>query len=143
MVILGLDPASIRNLGWALFKYEGDLQNLVVEAGTIVMETVNEPHECLWPLLQAVDNFLSENKPDKLIIEKTSSFSGGFITGQVSNCMGVILAIAGKHKLPIEFVYPTHVKKVLTDKGKATKSELKKSVIGILCKILKKKMLSN
>lgn len=136
-VIAGLDPASIKNIGWSIVKIDTDkLNNIEVSAGTMVMEDVEKYHECLWPMFQAVENFILAYKPSSLVIEKTSSFSGGFITGQVSNCMGVILCCAVKHNITIEFVYPSHVKKVLTGKGKATKSVMKKSVQGILSTML-------
>jgi crossover junction endodeoxyribonuclease RuvC len=136
-VIAGLDPASIKNIGWSIVKIDNNKPaDLEVSAGTMVMNAVDQPHECLWPMFQAIEAFLVQYKPSSLVIEKTSSFSGGFVTGQVSNCMGVILCCAGKHNIPVEFVYPSHVKKILTGKGKATKAVMKKSVQNILSVML-------
>lgn len=130
--ILSFDPASFRNLGWAFVQIsnsdKSDNNEFNCIAGTMVMQQVTEPWQVLWPLFSAVDTIISAKTPDLVIIEKTSSFSGGFITGQVSNCIGVILACCGKHNLPVQFVYPTHVKKVVTGAGRATKSLMKKSV---------------
>jgi len=96
-----------------------------------------EPWQDLYPIMDVVESILTEKNPDYVIIEKTSSFvnpnkSGqkgrGFVAGQVSNCMGVILALCGKYDINVGFVYPTHCKKVLTGNGKATKGQIKKSV---------------
>jgi len=114
-------------------KIEGGIcQDLNCVAGTVVLPTVESPWQALWPMFIAVDTILADKKPDLVVVEKTSSFSGGFVTGQVSNCMGVILACCGKHELPVLFVYPSHVKKVMTGKGRATKGQMKKSVKNVL-----------
>jgi len=130
--VLSFDPASVRNLGWSLVEVDevdkDVCQEFRCEAGTIVLPKVTEPWEALWPMFVSVDTTLLAQKPELIIIEKTSSFAGGFVTGQVSNCIGVILACCGKHELPVSFVYPSHVKKVVTGNGRATKSQMKKRV---------------
>jgi len=132
--VLSFDPASVRNLGWSVIEIEADVsQNFVLkrvkcDAGTIVLPKVSEPWEAMWPIFVFVDTILLAQEPNLIIIEKTSSFAGGFVTGQVSNCIGVILACCGKHEVPVSFVYPSHVKKVVTGNGRAVKSEMKKRV---------------
>lgn len=133
MRILSFDPASVRNLGWAFINL--DQPTMTSDCGTAVLTGWEEPWEALWPLFNVVNDLIEKIKPDNIIVEKTSSFSGGFVTGQVSNCMGVILACLGKHKFQsnqVHFVYPTHVKKVVTGNGKAKKAEIKKNVIAFL-----------
>lgn len=137
--ILSFDPASSKNLGWSIIyvnkKKNKDKFGFSCVNGTAVFD-VDEPWRSMWPIFVAVDTILEIQKPDIVIIEKTSSFSGGFITGQVSNCIGVILACLGKHQIPIvQFVYPTHVKKIVTGDGRASKTVIKKRVkqiIGLL-----------
>lgn len=125
MILLSFDPASFKNLGWSILSTKDSR----IESGTLCFNaTKDNPSAVLYPLWLIADSYIESFKPDKLIIEKTSSFSGGFITGQVSMVTGVILAAAGKHETPIEFVYPTHVKKVITGNGKATKTLMKKAV---------------
>lgn len=122
-IILSFDPASFRNTGWSVFTRD----KTTCISGTIVTKE-KEPWKALYPIFQEVDKILSKYKPDVVVIEKTSSFSGGFITGQVSNCIGVTLAACGKHKRKVEFVYPTHVKKIVTGNGRAKKADIKKAV---------------
>lgn len=129
--IASFDPASYRNLGWAymgVVESNNSIDELKTIAGTFVMPKVDQPWQMLWPLFTVVEQFFTKQKPELVIIEKTSSFAGGFVTGQVSNCIGVILACCGKFSIPVTFVYPSHVKKVITGKGKATKTQLKKAV---------------
>jgi Holliday junction resolvasome RuvABC endonuclease subunit len=132
--IVSFDPASTKNCGWSVLNLNFNKKVFVdfnCIAGTMVLPKVEEPWQMLFKLFSLVDEFLEKYTPHKIIIEKTSSFSGGFICGQVSNCMGVILAACGKHGIPVEFIYPTHAKKKVTGKGKATKSVMKKCVKNI------------
>ena len=134
--IISFDPSSYRNLGCAIATISSKKRKLSIAASTFVLGDIKStPWHSLWPLFQIVDQFLEQNKPDVVILEKTSSFAGGFVTGQVSNCIGAILAACGKNETFVEFVYPTHVKKVISGKGKCTKSEMRKSVISVLRKM--------
>jgi Holliday junction resolvasome RuvABC endonuclease subunit len=127
---VSFDPASFRNLGWAVtdisYTKKGGT-SLACEAGTFVMQG-NEPWKVLWPVFLVVDHFLDVHDPDVVIIESTAAFAGGFVTGQVANCIGVILACCMKHDADVKFLYPSHVKKVVSGKGRATKSVMKKAV---------------
>jgi len=108
--IIGFDPASVRNLGWSKMSVN-DCEVEECIAGTFVIDKVEQPWQAMWPMFQAVDLFLENEKPDIVVIEKTSSFGGGFVAGQVSGCMGVIHACCGKHEVVLEFVHPTHMKR--------------------------------
>ena len=132
--ILGFDPASYRNLGWS------SVEKTNIQSGTIIFQDVEEPWHVLWPLFEEVNDLISAIQPQFAIIEKTSSFSGGFVTGQVSNCMGVILCCCRKNQLPVHFVYPTHVKKVVANNGRATKSQLRKELKKMWYNFLKKEL---
>ena len=136
MKIVSFDPASFRNLGWAICEYKKTADGILLgcAAGTFVIENNGDPWESLFPLQSLVRLFLDNNKPDLVVIEKTSSFHGGFITGQVSNCIGVILSSCGEINVDVKFTYPTHVKKVVTGKGKTTKAIIRKKVNEYLVK---------
>jgi len=134
MVIVGFDPASIRNLGWSIIQIQFDKKNNIKKfscsAGTIVLPLVDNHWEVLYPMSLVIDNFLLKNKPDIVVVEKTNNFQGprGFVGGQISMSMGVILSMCGKYDLDVKFIFPTHCKKVLTGSGKAKKTIIKKSV---------------
>lgn len=129
--IIGFDPASTRNLGWSLFEYtvKGGFDLTRFQSSTVRLATTPERWQVLGPVSIAVDEFLAKESPNLVVIEQTASFRGSFITGQVSHCIGVILAACSRQDIDVGFVYPTHVKKVMTGKGKATKPQMKKAVI--------------
>lgn len=134
--IIGFDPASTRNIGWSSFvlsKKPCKTAKICEWAGgTFVMPIMEEKWQVLWPMFIAIEDFLEEQEPHLVVVEKTSSFAGGFITGQVSHCMGVLLAVCGKYKIPVEFVYPTSVKKIVAGHGRAKKPQVKKATKNLL-----------
>jgi len=135
MRILAFDPASLRNLGWCFIEtkeIKGVVEDLRCVAGTFVAPLVDETWKVLYPMSIAVKGLFNENKPDIVIVEKTSNFAGGFITGQVSNCLGMIYTVCGEFELKLEFVYPSRCKKLVTGNGRAKKGQIKKSVRTIL-----------
>ncbi len=141
--IVSFDPASVRNLGWAdflIYEEHGSVMDIECEAGTFIMPTVDETWKAMWPMSIAIDAFLSSKEPDLVILENTSSFSGGFVTAQVSGCIGLIHASCGRYELTVESVYPTHVKKIVSGDGRATKSKMKKAVKGWLEEITGQKL---
>ena len=127
--IISCDPASTRNLGWSILEL-GDVISCM--AGTFVVPDTQEVWQTYWPIYQFMDDLLTKEHPDVVVIEKTSSFrsskAGAFITGQVSHCMGVIFAVCGKHNMNVEFAFPTSVKMQVAGHGKATKSQIVKAV---------------
>ncbi len=139
--VLSFDPASFRNLGWSVIDLDDNLDVLSFEAGTLVTDKTEEPWQVLWQVFQFVDSKFLDKKPSVVVVEQTSAFRGGFVTGQVSNCMGVILCCCQKYrssnKLDLQFVYPTSVKKGIAGKGKASKKEIKNSVTDLLSTVRK------
>lgn len=125
MKIISFDPASFRNLGWAIADIQSEFS---CAAGTFVINNNSDPWKSLYPFQSLIRLFIKEQEPDFVIIEKTSDFHGGFVTGQISNCIGVILSSCGEFNLDVHFLYPTHVKKIVTGKGKVTKKFLKTKV---------------
>ena len=88
--------------------------------------------EAYWPMFRHVAELLEEYKPNKVIVEKTSSFIGGFVSGQVSQCMGAIFVACGKYNVDVDFAFPTSVKKTVAGHGKATKTQIKKAVVALI-----------
>lgn len=130
--ILGFDPASTRNIGWSIIELTkkpsktAKIHNWY--GGTFVIAQLEERWQVLWPMFVLLEAFVGDKNPDLVILEKTSQFAGGFVTGQVSHCMGVIYAVCGKYDVPVEFAYPTSVKKVVAGHGRSKKGMVKKAV---------------
>lgn len=134
---VSFDPASLRNLGWSIFSCtedNGKCVGIECSYGTFQLPKYEDSQRymALWSAFAIADAFLERTEPDLVIVEQTSSFKGGFVTGQVSQCMGALLAACGKHEVQAVFVYPSTVKKRVAGHGRATKSMMKKHVTEIL-----------
>jgi len=130
MKILAFDPASFRNLGWAQVTVTENGINSFV-ADTFVTPDIHDVWQAYWHIYKFVDALIDKEKPDVVVVEKTSSFStknSSFIGGQVSQCMGVIFAVCGHYKTKVEFALPTSVKITVSGHGKATMTQIRKSV---------------
>lgn len=136
MLIIGLDPANYKNLGWSIVEVESEtkaITEISLTFGTFTFPNQTPAHTVLWPMFLVLDQFFDSNPPHLVLVEATHSFGGmGFVTGQVAHGMGVILACCAKRKIPVKYVYPSHVKSVVAGSGKATKSVLRKAVKKIL-----------
>jgi Holliday junction resolvasome RuvABC endonuclease subunit len=132
MRIVSFDPASLANLGWAcLCTPENDKERYTCEAGTFTFSEASQK-ATLNAVYVVADQFLQDMQPDLVLIEKTSSFSGGFVTGQVSACIGVLLSLCGKYDLDTIELFPTHVKKTVSGSGQAKKPAMKQAVTNVL-----------
>lgn len=125
MKLLSYDPCSYKNLGWAFYNQK----ELIT--GTHVYDRVNKLNTWsgLHRIYECVDASLSWFQPDVVVLEQTGSFRGGFVTSQVTQCIGAILAACGKyHGLNLHFTYPSRVKKLVVGRGNADKDDVRKAV---------------
>lgn len=119
-------------MGWSCATVDND--SFQFQSGTFVttIKPGTEPWTALWSIFDFADQLIQKYKPNQVVLEKTSGFRASFITGQVSHCMGAILSACGKFNDKsefVEFVYPTHVKKVVAEDGRAKKPKMKKAAL--------------
>ncbi|MEK7565763.1 MAG: crossover junction endodeoxyribonuclease RuvC [Patescibacteria group bacterium] len=132
MLILGIDPGTAK-LGYGLIEgfegSEGCGRIKYIAAGCLETKMETPMHERLWFLFQEIGKILEKYKPDVLAIE--SLFFGinaktGMAVGQAR---GVILAAAGKYKIPTVAEYQgLSVKFTLTGFGRSDKKQVQEAV---------------
>ena len=125
--ILSFDPASRTTLGYAVICKHP--KRIEYSGYTTVIKGETDAKR-LADVFVFVSQLIETVQPTVIVIERTISFAGSFITGQISQNTGVILCAIGNRQtdIPIEYVYPTSVKKSLTGSGKASKADMKKVV---------------
>lgn len=128
---LGIDPASYKNLGWCCVVVTGCEGEtfLDVQGATFTSPCDKWGAENAWVLYNAVEDLIEQTQPDRIVIERTIQFPGSFVSGQINSTIGLILVAAGKYQVPVEWVIPTHMKKVVVGKGKASKTEVRNSLL--------------
>ena len=139
-IIMGLDPASFKNMGFCIAKDSKDLMK-ILKSGTIVFDVDKETKdERFIELEKKLEGLIKEYKIQTIAFERTQ-FGKAFVMSQIYETIGVIKLIAYKNCLTIKEISPMTAKKAITGNGRAKKKEIMQSVIDIF-KINKKNLSS-
>jgi crossover junction endodeoxyribonuclease RuvC len=131
MRILGIDPA-LRITGFGLIDWNGS-EFRIVTAGTIrTTERESFPGRLL-KIHTAVAALIREFKPDVMVLEKIYAHyrhpATAFMLGQARGSICLACASAG---IPMAEYAATRVKKALTGKGLAPKTQVQRTVASLL-----------
>jgi crossover junction endodeoxyribonuclease RuvC len=129
MALLGIDPGSLR-MGWGLVASErGRLT--VVEVGVVRPRAGMPLPERLAVLHAEVSRILASYEPEAVAIETV--FHGPNVRALVTlgQARGAIVAALGARGLPLFEISPSEVKKAVTGRGSADKSQVAQ-MVGLL-----------
>jgi len=123
--ILGIDPGSNR-IGYGLISKDRDSLSCL-DYGLI---EIKEPRAAkrLLVLADELESLIKKTKPDLLGVEKLYFWKNQKTAMAVSEARGVILASAGRNKIPVREYSPTAVKQRATGYGTADKKAVLKMV---------------
>ena len=129
MIVLGIDPGLARFGYGIIARTEGALH--FRDAGVVTTSPRTAVSERLAVLLDATEGLVSHTKPDRIILERV------FPTAQASlhrigEVRGIVLALAGRKKIPVEEISPTALKALMVRSGQAKKMQVRKTVQRIL-----------
>jgi len=135
MVVIGMDPSSYKNCGWAVLKYENG-QVLLLDKFTQVFQypiDMEEPWNCFdrfRQTYQCLEEMIQKHHPKYLCLER--SIGGGltFIRGNLSETVGIAKLCCCDHGCGVFETSPSHVKKQITGSGKAKKKHIMANVLG-------------
>lgn len=126
MVILGLDPGSVRIGFGVIEKKNGSLLHL--DSGLIKIER----ESLLTSLEKGVDELIKRTKPEIVGIEKIFFAKNRKTALAVAESRGVIMNTIAKSGIPFVEVAPSEVKLALTGSGQAPKQAVFKMVKAFL-----------
>lgn len=130
MLILGVDPGTAR-LGIGLIENSGkDLKYVHAECLETSMES--SMSERLFFLQEAISDIIIKYKPDVMAVEQLFFGVNARTAIAVGQARGVILATAGRHKVPVFDYQGLSVKFAITGSGKSKKKEIQEGVRKIL-----------
>ncbi len=130
MLILGIDPGTAR-LGIGLIENSGkELKYIHAECLETSMEATMP--ERLFFLQEAISDILIKYKPDVMAVESLFFGINARTAIAVGQARGVILATAGRHKVPVFDYQGLSVKFAITGSGKSKKKEIQEGVRKIL-----------
>ncbi len=131
-IILGIDPGS-RLTGWGVIKTSRKSSDLVcLGQGVVEINDKRPLSERLGVLIDEIESIVAEFKPAMLSVEKVFFGKNADSAFKLGQARGVVLAVAGRHHLPV-FEYATRsAKKMLTGNGAATKEHVQMIVQNML-----------
>jgi crossover junction endodeoxyribonuclease RuvC len=130
--VLGIDP-GLQVTGYGVVAVARDLPGrkdlTLVEAGIVRTDARSGIAQRLKKVHDSLSELVSELRPDVLAIEKLYSHyehpATAILMGHVR---GVVCLLSGTHAVPLVSIASTHVKKAVTGKGHASKSQMQRMV---------------
>lgn len=130
MRILGVDP-GLRVTGYAALASEtaGYGRFELIEAGVIRTDGSAGIASRLKTLHDGLIQVLSDVRPEAIVIEKLFAHSEHPSTAiLMAHARGVVCLVSGLMNVPLASLPSTHVKKAITGKGHASKSQIQRTV---------------
>jgi crossover junction endodeoxyribonuclease RuvC len=139
MRILAVDPGFDR-LGVAVV--EGTLSKPILIFSDCITPPKGEKHERLAHILQEIDTLIVSHSPEVFALETLFFTNNARTAIGVAQARGVLLALAGKHKLAVVELSPQQIKVAVTGSGSAKKEAVAK-MIPYLVQLPEKKRLDD
>ena len=138
LIILGVDPASIRNLGIAILSADTETRTMSVLLNTtVILPDFATDDERLHYIYCKMDEIIIQNNPSVMSIELSQGFGKSFVRKNLQECVGVIKLCCFNNKVKVIEKAPTHIKLIVSGSGKSKKPEMKrwiKKITGIEAK---------
>ena len=127
VTILGIDPGS-RFCGYGLIGSLGGGRIAYRECGVIEPVLRASLESRLGELLAELTALVEEVQPAALAVEGVFAGKNARTAFALGQARGVVLAVAGFHKLPVFEYAPATVKRAVAGNGNATKHQVSKMV---------------
>jgi crossover junction endodeoxyribonuclease RuvC len=128
--ILGIDPGS-RRTGWALLAQAGRTLS-ILESGVIRLAEKDALAVRLGGLLEATESLLETSAPTEVAVEDIFAAKNARSALALGQARGVVLAAAGRRRLPIHAYPPATVKRSVCGHGRAEKEQVQRMVTALL-----------
>ncbi len=131
MIILGVDP-GLRLTGYGGIHLQGpSLQ--VVEAGVVRTTDKAELGDRLAELSEGLSQVIEHIRPEVMVVESLySNYNHPRTAILMGHARGVIIYIAASYGVPVVNYPATRIKKSLTGAGRATKSQMQRTIASVL-----------
>lgn len=126
MRVLGIDPGS-RFTGYGLLELAGGGPKHV-DNGVIVLSQKMPLAQRLAALSEAIDELVSRYAPTTAAVETVFAHKNVQSALVLAQARGAILAVLGKHNLPVSEYSPAEIKSSVAGHGRAEKPQMQKMV---------------
>jgi crossover junction endodeoxyribonuclease RuvC len=130
MIAIGIDPGT-RNLGWGVVRSAGN-RLVHVEHGVIRTKADSSLSSRLLTIGDALDEVIARFKPGIASVEGMFFEKNAQSAAKLGHARGVVLLCLERQGVPVHEHAPARVKRTLTGKGRAEKSQVARMVMAIL-----------
>lgn len=135
MCVIGMDPSSYKNCGWAVLQYM-DGKVLLIDKFTQVFEfapEIEDPWNSIKRFRETYDlleRTIKKYNAQFLCLERSIGGGLSFVRGNLSETVGIAKLCCYDNNCEIFETSPSHLKKQITGSGKAKKKHIKANVLG-------------
>lgn len=125
-IIMGLDPASTKNLGVSIIEYNKKKKDMkILEKCTFIFDGTKETkNKRLSDIKNMILEKISKYKIDKIASEKVPWGGVPFVLSQMNELMGVVKMVAWESEINFFEYAPKSMKLDIAGNGKASKKEV-------------------
>lgn len=130
MIILGIDP-GIAIMGYGLVEFSNNKVK-VLENGVVTTSASSPTPARLKILYDNLDEIIKEYQPDEFAIEELFFNQNVKTAITVGHARGIQILCAESNSLPIYEYTPLQIKQAITGFGRASKTQMQKTVTTLL-----------
>lgn len=127
MIILSID-SGVERTGYALFdkKANGNTEFTYITSGLIQTSKTKTTQRRLLEIYESIHRLIKSYKPETIVVEQLFFFKNQKTVMNVSHAQGVIMLLAEKNNIPLEFLTPLQIKQIVTGYGQSDKKSVQK-----------------
>ncbi len=130
VIVLGIDP-GLANTGYGVVERRGG--RLVALDGGVIQTRAGVPQERrLTDIHAGVDALMREHHPDAVALEELYFGQNVRTAFAVGQARGVVMLVAGQHRVPCASYTPQQVKSAVCGSGRAEKDQVARMVKTLL-----------
>lgn len=131
MRILGIDPGLTR-CGIGVIDVNKQRKCSLVHVEVAKSEAKNDLQDRIGQISRIIEQAIIEHKPQQIALERVFAQANLRTVMGVAQISGVVLLLAHKHAIPLNFYTPSEVKAAVTSSGRAAKEQVGAMVAKIL-----------
>jgi len=135
MCVVGMDPSSYKNCGWAVLKYENGQVKLIEKFTQVfvIPPEIEDPWNYLKRFRETYDlleGLIKKHNAKMLCLERSMGGGLNFVRGNLSETVGIAKLCCHDNNCGVFETSPSHLKKQVTGSGKAKKKHIKANIMG-------------
>jgi crossover junction endodeoxyribonuclease RuvC len=127
-IVMGLDPASTRNMGMAIMEFNKSGKMKIIHTETVKFPDCSCDGERLNICYDTIAKNIDKYKVNKICMERSMGMGKIFVRNNLIEMAAAIKMSAFDKSIELAEISPSHLKKVVTGNGRATKSILQKQI---------------